>query len=278
MVFNFHSHCRYCDGKGNPEDFLTEAVNQKFAAFGFSSHSPLPFDNDFSLKQENATKYVDEINFLKKKYADILPVFVGLECDFIPNISTPFQQFKETYQLDYIIGGVHLVKKDDQLWFIDGSERKLYDDGLEKLFNNNIKKAVGTYFQQLLQMIDTEQFNVVAHLDKIKMHNQNRFFSEDEKWYIDWIEQTLALVKEKQLIVEINTRGLYKKRCDTFYPSPWIIKRLKELSIPVTISTDSHHHSEISLYFNEAKQCLKDCGIQEIAMLTRNGWDLVING
>ena len=268
MAFNFHTHCRYCDGKGNPEDFVTEAVNQQFTAFGFSSHAPLPFLNDFSIKEENMPQYVDEINHLRNKYAELLPVFAGLECDYIPKISSSFLQFKEKYGLDYIIGGVHLVKKDDQLWFIDGHERKLYDDGLENLFHNDIKKAVGTYFQQLLQMIDTEQFDVVAHLDKIKMHNQNRFFTEDEKWYMNWIEETLHLIKEKQLIVEINTRGLYKKRCDTFYPSPWIIKRLKELSIPVTISTDAHHHSEISLYFNEAKQYLKDCGIQEITLPT----------
>ena len=266
-MFNFHTHCRYCDGKGNPEDFITKAVNQQFTAFGFSSHAPLPFHNNFSIKKENMSQYVEEINHLRSKYAEILPIFLGLECDYIPQISSSFQQFKEKHGLDYIIGGVHLVKKDDQLWFIDGHECKSYDDGLENLFHNDIKRAVGTYFQQLLQMIDTEQFDVVAHLDKIKMHNQNRFFTEDEKWYMDWIEETLHLIKEKQLIVEINTRGLYKKRCDTFFPSPWIIKRMKELSIPVTISTDAHHCSEISLCFNEAKQCLKDCGIQEIASL-----------
>jgi histidinol-phosphatase (PHP family) len=274
MVFNFHTHCHYCDGKGNPEDFAIEAVNQKFTAFGFSSHAPLPIKNDFAIKEENMQNYVDEIHQLRNKYAGKLPIFTGLECDYIPGISVSFKQMKEQYQLDYIIGGVHLVKKGDQLWFIDGSDPASYDEGLA-LFRYNIKKAVGTYFEQLLEMIDKEEFDIVAHLDKIKMHNQNRFFQEDEKWYMDWIEETLRLIKEKQLIVEINTRGLYKKRCDTFYPSPWIIKRLKELSIPVTISTDSHHCSEISLYFNEAMQCLKNYGIQEVTLLTNNGWKTV---
>ena len=272
MVFNFHTHCHYCDGKGNPEDFIIEAVNQKFTAFGFSSHAPLPIKNNFAIKEENMQNYTDEIHQLRYKYAEELPVFVGLECDYIPGISAPFKQIKEKYQLDYIIGGVHLVKKNDLLWFIDGPDPASYDEGLA-LFGYNIKKAVGTYFEQLWQMIETEKFDVVAHFDKIKMHNQNRFFTENEKWYKDWIEETLGLVKEKQLIVEINTRGLYKKRCDTFYPSPWIIKRLKELSIPVTISTDSHHYSEISFYFNEAIQCLKDCAIQEVTLLTNNGWE-----
>ena len=228
MLFNFHTHCHYCDGKGNPEDFITEAVKQQFAAFGFSSHAPLSFHNNFSIKEKDMTKYVEEIHFLRNKYAEQLPVFAGLECDYISGISTSFKQLKETYQLDYIIGGVHLVKKDDQLWFIDGSDPASYDEGLA-LFCYNIKKAVGAYFEQVLEMIVNEQFDVVAHFDKIKMHNKNRFFTEDEKWYRDWIEETLLLIKKKQLIVEINTRGLYKKRCDSFYPSPLIIKRMKEI-------------------------------------------------
>ncbi len=271
MPFNFHTHCSYCDGKGVPIDFITEAVNQNFTALGFSSHAPVPFENSFSIKKENIPGYVDEIRQLQRDYSGRLSVYVGLECDYIPGISSLFHSFQELYHLDYIIGGVHLVKYNGQLWFIDGPDPASYDKGLA-LFNHDIQKAVGTYFSQLLAMIENERFDVVAHMDKIKMHNKNRFFKEDEKWYMDWIEETLRLIKEKSLIVEINTRGIYKKRCDTFYPSPWVIKRLKELSIPVTISSDAHHCSEISLFFDEAKQCLKEYGIKELFSFSPDGW------
>jgi len=264
VKFNFHTHCCYCDGKGKPIAFIEEAVNQKFTAFGFSSHAPLPFDNSFSIKEDEIPNYVHEIHVFKEQYKEILPISCGLECDFIPNLSKPFQYFKQKYSLDYIIGGVHLVSYNGQLWFIDGKDPQTYDDGLTEIFGGDSKKAVKNYFKQVCEMIEKEQFNILAHFDKIKMHNQNRYFTEDEKWYVDCVEETIRLIKEKSLVVEVNTRGIYKKRCDTFYPSPWIIKKLGEQAIPVTISTDAHHKDEISLCFYEAMKCINECGINEI--------------
>jgi histidinol-phosphatase (PHP family) len=266
-MFNLHTHCSYCDGKGKPIDFIKEAINQEFSALGFSSHAPLPFDNSFSIKEEEIPNYVNEILYLREQYKKILPIFCGLECDFIPNMSQSFHYFKQKYNLDYIIGGVHLINYNKQLWFIDGKDPQTYDDGLFSLFGGDIKKAVKHYFHQLCEMIETETFDILAHFDKIKMHNKNRYFTEDEKWYINFIEETIRLIKEKLLIVEINTRGIYKKRCDTFYPSPWIIKKLQEHSIPVTISTDAHNKNEISLYFHEAMNCLNECGIKNVETL-----------
>jgi len=273
MRFNFHTHCNYCDGEGNPEDFVTEAISQNFTALGFSSHAPLPFENTFALQDESMQVYVDEIRQLQRDYSGQLSVFVGLECDYIPNISYAMGGFKQKYGLDYIIGSVHLVDYHGELWFIDGSKVASYDEGLSRIFNSDIKKAVRQYFNQICDMIEDETFDILAHFDKIKMHNKNRYFTEDEKWYINLIEETIRLIKEKSLIVEVNTRGIYKKRCDTFYPSPWIIRKLKEHAIPLTISTDAHSKGELSFYFQEAVECLRLYGVKDVAVLTSSGWE-----
>jgi histidinol-phosphatase (PHP family) len=272
-MFNFHTHCHYCDGKGTPKDFITEAVSQKFTALGFSSHAPLPFENVFTLKEEDLPAYVDEIRRLQGEYAGQIAIFAGLECDYIPNTSRSFDALQQSSSLDYIIGGIHIINHEEQLWFIDGPTTFMYDEGLEQIFQSDIKRAVRQYFYQLYEMIETEKFDVVAHVDKIKMNNKNRYFREDEKWYRDYIEETIRLIKEKSLIVEINTRGIYKKRSDTFYPSPWVIKILKDFNIPVIISSDAHQKDELSLYFDEAKHCLASCGYKEVSVLTTSGWN-----
>lgn len=266
MLFNFHTHCRYCDGKGDPQEFIDEAVKQSFTAFGFSPHAPLPFENKFSIKEDILPIYIAEIQQLIKLHPQ-LPISYGLECDYIPHCSNSFQYFKEKYAIQYLIGGVHLVKYQNQLWFIDGPNKDIYDEGLNKIFANDIQLAVKTYFYQLFEMIENECFDIVAHFDKIKMHNQNRYFREDEKWYQNYIEEALHLIKSKNLVVEINTRGIYKKRCDTFYPSPWIIKKMQQMDIPITISMDAHQSNEISLGFNDAKQCAINFGYKEIVLL-----------
>lgn len=40
---NYHSHCLYCDGRANMEDFIRFAISEGFSSYGISSHAPLPF-------------------------------------------------------------------------------------------------------------------------------------------------------------------------------------------------------------------------------------------
>ena len=52
----------------------------------------------------------------------------------------------------------------------------------QDFFQGNVKKAVRQFFDQTNAMIETQQFEIIGHFDKIKMHNRNRFFSDDDKW------------------------------------------------------------------------------------------------
>ena len=273
--YNFHQHSVFSDGKSEPEAYVKQAIELGFEAMGFSEHSPLPFDNDFSLKQRNVESYVNTINHLKDKYSGKIAVYRALELDYIPELSENFEEWKNACQVDYAIGGVHLVKPDntDELWFTDGPDRNIYDHGVTKFFDNNIQQAVRTYYHQLNRMVETQQFDVVAHVDKITMHNQNRFFTEDETWYRKLVSETLDLINEKGLIVEINTRGIYKKRADKLFPDGETLKQVVEMNIPVIISADAHKPEEINLYFDYAVNQLKKYGRTEVLFFNGKNWE-----
>ena len=262
--FNFHTHSIFSDGKSTPDDVVVEAINQGLKAIGFSDHSPVPFENSFAIKNDEIDNYITTIRSLREKYKNQIDVYCSMEMDFIPGIVKDFKQTKETLGLDYMIGSVHLVGNDiNRLWFIDGSKMETYDEGLYNYFDGDIKKGVRAFFHQYNEMIETEEFDIVGHFDKIKMHNRGRYFSEEDKWYRDYLMETLTLIKEKSLIVEINTRGIYKKRSDDFYPSTWTFPLMKEMNIPVVISSDSHKAEELSLCFDEAEKALKAAGYKE---------------
>ncbi|MCQ2283421.1 MAG: histidinol-phosphatase [Bacteroidales bacterium] len=260
MKANYHTHCTYCDGKDPLSAFVQSAEERHFDQLGFSSHAPVPFENGFAIQESDLTPYCEEIEQLKGQTH--LRLFKALECDFIPGMSQPFDHFKTQWNLDYIIGGVHLVRPQNssELWFIDGPKREIYDEGLEKLFDSNIRKAVTTFWEQTFEMLETEHFDIIAHFDKIKMHNQHRFFQEDEKWYTALADKAVQLIKQKDVIIEINTRGLYKKRCDAFYPATGLLQKARKLDIPVVISSDAHQACEIDAYFAEATTELERCG------------------
>ena len=276
--FNLHTHSVYSDGKSQPREIVEEAVRQGLTTLGFSEHSPLPFDNNFSVKSADMPKYVAEIAQLKAEFKDIIDIYCGLEADYLTSVSEPFAVTKKKYHLDYLIGGVHLVVdkvveltetptqtiNTDEIWFIDGPKWEVYDEGLQKIFDGDIRRAVRRFFEQSNEMIENEPFDIIAHFDKIKMHNRDRYFHEDEPWYRKLALETLDLIRQKGLVMEINTRGIYKKRYNGFYPSPWLMEEACKRHIPALISADAHHFSEITLEFAAAEEALKKAGYRSV--------------
>ena len=259
---NYHTHSLYCDGKSTLEEHVREAEKCGLLQLGFSSHSSVPFENNFAISEEKLPEYVNEIDQLQQKTNIKL-----LECEFVPGITKDFDVWRTTYHLDYIIGGVHLVRQPngDGLWFIDGSKQEIYDNGLRDLFDNDIKAAVTAFWEQTFEMIETQHLDIIAHFDKIKMHNRNRFFTEDESWYKVLADKAIQLIKRHDIIIEVNTRGLYKKRCDHFYPSTELLMKARKADIPVIISSDAHKAEELMLFVPEAIAELQRCGFDHTA-------------
>ncbi|MBR1512931.1 MAG: histidinol-phosphatase [Bacteroidales bacterium] len=285
--FNLHTHSVYSDGKSQPREIVEEAVRQGLTTLGFSEHSPLPFDNNFSVKAADMPKYVAEIAQLKADFKNKIDLYCALEADYITGVSETFAVTKEKYHLDYLIGGVHLVINPafrqaqrpspakvpepvegptlaENIWFIDGPKWEVYDEGLQKFFDGDIRRAVRRFYEQSNEMIENEQFDIIAHFDKIKMHNRERYFHENEPWYRKLALETLDLIREKGLVMEVNTRGIYKKRYNGFYPSPWLMEEAHKMGIPALISADAHHFSEITLEFAAAEEALKRAGYRSV--------------
>lgn len=272
MKNNYHTHSTYCDGKEPLQAFVKAAEEAHFDQLGFSSHAPVPFENDFGISFENLPIYRKEIETLNAT-TDV-QLLAALECDYIPGISTPFDTFRHDYHLDYIIGGVHLVRPShgDKLWFIDGSKREIYDNGLSEFFHNDIKTAVTTFWEQTFEMIETQHLDIIAHLDKIKMHNQHRFFTEEEIWYEALADHALDLIHRHNVIIEINSRGIYKKRCDSYYPSDKIMKKAAKMGIPFVISSDAHTPDELDALYDETAAKLQECGITDTVHFDGGQW------
>jgi histidinol-phosphatase (PHP family) len=280
---NLHTHTNFSDGSDVPEAYVESALIHGLTALGFSDHSPLPFENSFALREADSGTYCDKIIELRKKIQTSgiqgsetgFRIFLGMEADFIPGTGHSLAWFRENFPLDYLIGSVHLVRNGSpaDLWFIDGPDPATYDEGLAAFFGGDICKGVSAYYNQINEMLTTGKMDIIGHLDKIKMHNRGRFFDETESWYRLLINETLDLVRESGTIVEVNTRGLYKKRSDSLFPGLTVLKRIHELNIPIIISSDAHKPHEVSMLFNETAQALFEIGFRELMHLTPSGWN-----
>jgi histidinol-phosphatase (PHP family) len=300
-LFNLHTHTKFSDGSDAPVKYLEEAIRQGLHTLGFSDHSPVPFTNNFAIEdtKEALESYINTISALKRitleeldprplrlqgegvqgirsgRGTDHLPeILLGLEADYIPGITTPVSLYREKYPFDYFIGSVHLVKNTEtnKLWFIDGPNIEIYDDGLKTIFGGDTKLAVTTYYRQIMEMVEIEKPDIVGHMDKIRMYNRNRYFREDENWYEGLIDETLDVIRNCGCVVEVNTRGLYKKRSDSLFPGPAILKKIRSLGIPVTLSSDAHKPPELMVFFEETRLLLKEIGFNSLHLKTGTGW------
>ena len=106
---NYHSHCLYCDGRANMEDFIRFAISEGFSSYGISSHAPLPFSTAWTMEWDRMDDYLSEFSRLKAKYADEIELAVGLEIDYLNEESNPSLSPFQELPLDYRIGSVHML-------------------------------------------------------------------------------------------------------------------------------------------------------------------------
>ena len=268
MWSNFHTHSHYCDGKGKILEYLQAAAHAEVLSIGFSSHAPLPFACSWCMKESAFPDYLDEINRARQTFPH-LEVYKGLEVDYIPELVSPLT-FSD--KLDFTIGSIHFVGyHDGKGWEIDNT-LEVFKDGLKKIFNDDIRAAVTRYLDLTREMLIKAPPDILGHLDKIKVNARHFSFDESEDWYRDGIRKVVDTIAERRVIVEVNTRGLYKKKSETTYPSPWILEQLRERNIRVTMSSDAHHPQDLIREFDATLALLDDIGFKSITLLKNGMW------
>ncbi len=271
---NYHSHCNFCDGSDEAKVYAEAAAEQGMLAYGFSSHVPMPFFCAWSMKAENLAVYAEEIERLKLEYHGRLQIYRSLEIDYIPGLIGPETSFIKEANLDYTIGSIHFVDsfEDGTHWEIDGTSA-IFEDGLQKIFAGDIQNAVTRYYDLTRMMVREECPDVIGHIDKIKMQNpDNKYFSEDAEWYKDEVLRTLDVIAGTKAIIEVNTRGLYKKKTTETYPRKWMLTEILKRKIPVMINSDSHHPKEITSEFETTAALLKEVGFETVKSFVDNKW------
>ncbi|MCF8370820.1 MAG: histidinol-phosphatase [Bacteroidales bacterium] len=272
-LYNFHSHTNYCDGANKPEEMLLAAIELGLLSYGFSSHAPVPFPNHWCVEKDKLSKYILEIGELKKKYKDRIEVYCGLETDFIHKFSGA-SLFRNTEGLDYLFGSIHYLYENpwDYLFCVDGPFKE-FQKGLKRVFKNDPIAITKRFFELSRKMITTDPPDVVGHIDKIKL-NLGKIVPdlEQQDWYLEELDKIVDCLVECKPIVEVNTRGMYKGYISEPYPSVYLLKKLHENKIRISLNSDSHNPDEILKMYQEAIVMLNEIGITESWAMIRGKW------
>lgn len=274
FLSNYHTHSRYCDGRGEIDDFAGAAIEKNFKYIGFTSHAELPFETTWTMKPGVFPLYRRAVLEAKEKFRETLTIFLGLEADYIPGTSSPVSGAVKSLGLDFVVGSVHFLgdPANSLKWTVDGT-RDEFEGGLRHDFGGDIRKLVEQYYERISEMALAHTPDVLGHFDIVKKNNAaGAYFSEGEKWYRDAVAGALEAVRRSGCVMEVNTGGIFRKTSCALYPSEWILAECKKLKIPLTVNSDAHWPEAIDGQYFETFRVMRDAGIESYWQFTGPGW------
>lgn len=265
MYSNIHMHTHFCDGGEAPLKYVHEAIKQRLKSIGFSAHAPAPFECNWALPKHRLQEYITEIQKLKRQFVSEIQIYLGLEIDYFPDILPYTQKLLSEGPFDYFIGSVHFIDSypDGKRWTIDGPNDE-FRKGFQEIFNNDSITVTRKFFEYNRKMIRDLKPPVIGHIDKVKMqHRPDCFLSEAHPVFKEELIKTLEVALNAGSIVEINTRAIYKKRGDSYYPGQTVFEEMNRMGIKVMVNSDAHLPHEITKEFDSAFDALKKAGYKE---------------
>lgn len=267
---NLHTHSTYCDGMNTPEEILLTAIRKGFSSIGFSSHSYMKREpKEYSMTLDKEEKYRKEIDRLKEKYSGIIKVYCGLEADMYSNVNLS--------GYDYVIGSVHYIEKDGKLLDFDRTDGETPESNIRHIIADSFGCSgmdfVKAYYETLARLPEHGQYDVVGHFDlPVKLNDRLHFVDEESPEYLKCAIEAAEVLVDKIGLIEINTGAMARGYRKTPYPSPQILRELKQLGFGVVISSDCHIKKYLDYGFAEATALLKECGFTERFVLTDSGF------
>ena len=250
MVADLHNHTTLCNhAEGSIDEYIQKAIELNIKYFGFSDHAPMDFDPKYRMNFEQMKSYEKDILTAKEKYKNQINILLGYEVDYLVG---HMDHRVLNADVDYLIGSVHFI--DD--WGFDNPEF------IGRYEHEDIDEIWQKYFDAIKEMADSKLFDIVGHLDLIKV-----FKYMPTKNILDIAKDTLLAIKKADMVLEINMAG-FRKPIGEPYPSLELLKEAYNLEIPITFGSDAHKPEQVGLYSKEIVTMAKEIGYKQCVIFT----------
>lgn len=256
MLTDYHNHLeRGTLTLSYLKQFTDEAMKKKIEHFGISEHAY----HFYQTKNILSNPWVDERRYYDMKdYVDLfhqawseqIDVKMSIEMDYTPGKHQEMKDFIGAYDFDYVIGSIHWV--DD--FGIDLAEfRKEWDR--RDLFNTYEK-----YFDQVVTLAESNLFDIVGHLDLVKIF---KYIPNDEEFLLQQYDRATTALANSKTCVEISTAGL-RKPIGELYPDPRLLQMCFDKKIPIVLSSDAHVPGDVGADYDKAINLAKSIGYNSL--------------
>ncbi len=257
MIADLHNHTTLCNhATGSIDEYIQKAIEKDTAYFGFSDHAPMNFDQKYRMSFEEMDLYETNILSAKTRYEGRIEILLGYEVDYLPGY---IDKKVLDAKVDYLIGSVHFIGE----WGFDNPEF------IGNYKNKDIDKIWQEYFDQIKMLAKSGLFDIVGHLDLIKVFN---FLPKKDIRII--AKEALLAIKKADMTIELNMSGL-RKPIKEAYPSQKLLEEIKALDIPITFGSDAHKPEDVSLFAEQIKKMAKSVGYDKCAIFKDRQRDMI---
>jgi histidinol-phosphatase (PHP family) len=245
MIVDLHNHTPLCNhAEGSLDEYIKSAIKAGTKVFGFSDHAPMDFDPKYRMGFSDMASYEAEVRAAKERYKDEIKILLAYEVDYLPG-----HMDKRVLEadVDYLIGSVHFLEG----WGFDNPEF------LAKWNEQDVDEVWKRYFDTITAMAETQLFDIVGHLDLIKVFN---FMPKEDVKKL--AHNALDAIKDNDMVIEVNIAG-YRKPVKEAYPSKELLEEAYKREIPITLSSDAHAPAQVALFEKEVMQLVREVGYTE---------------
>ncbi len=247
MRIDIHNHTPLCNhATGTPSQYIQKAKELGIDIYGFACHAPMEFDKQYRMSKKQIPLYLQQIQDLKESTKD-LEILVGFEVDFINGREDLLESCVLDSNVDYLIGSVHFLGE----WGFDNPEF------IGEYATRDLNECWKIYLESIRKMAESKQFQIVGHLDLLKVFGYKMPKSLDKELYA-----TLEAIKDSQMSLEINSSGL-RKKIQEMYPSDKILAIAYKMGIPITFSSDAHSVDNVGFGYEKCLKLAKSIGYKE---------------
>lgn len=272
-----HTHTELCP-HGSHEStraMVERAIELGFDEYWITEHAPMPKDfvqrfagpaDDWQtegLSWEQVDDYLNLVEQMQSEYADQIKISIGFEIEYLAGFEETTRAFLDQYgkNTQHNILSVHYLQDDQgKFWGIDYSA-----DELQAGFANELKTPQLLYQRYLKTVLASASCDLgsfgpdrLGHLSLIKKYQD--YFGLPEAFdrsCQQLIDEIMTTASQRQLSLDFNSAGLYKKYCNDFYPGSQIVLAALKAGVPLIFGSDAHGIDQVGRGWHAMKNFLK---------------------
>jgi len=226
---DYHAHSNYSDGRLLVE-MLGAAESAGLEGIGIADHCNVSaeapfrqFTREFGFNLDlTYERRREAIESMRERYD--IDIYDAVEMDYRPADEAEIAAFLDEADFDYAIGSVHTVE-----------QRNLHD---ERYFGEKSQAdreaVIDTYVDRLVSLIDSELFEIAAHLDLPQRNEALRGLFTDDHYH-----RIGEALEASRTVTELNA-GRYHEDYGEFHPGPEFREVLSNYDVTFVRGSDAH--------------------------------------